>query len=128
MSIEKARNAKIEKMLDKPIRFQGQVTTRRGMLEALARQGAEPIIHKEQKYYEDDARDKLSEYVSFMQRGGLNNMMSAEDYAKKKKEIMDGMIEMQPCAQLPDGTCYQLNKSEMDYFRALKATQAGHSR
>ena len=106
------------------------------MLEALARQGAEPIIYKQRKYYEDDAKDKISEYQRHIEAGGsrcwipIGNPNHPETIAfeKKKKEIMDGMFEMQPHAQLPDGTMYELNKTEMDYFRALKATQAGHSR
>lgn len=134
MSIEKARNAKIEKMLDKLIRFQGQVTTRRGMLESLARQGAEAIIYKQRKYFEHEAKDKIHEHRRRMESGGrwipTGNPNHPETIAfeKKKQEIMDGMFEMQPHAQLPDGTMYELNKSEMDYFRALKETQTGHSR
>jgi hypothetical protein len=134
MSIEKARNAKIEKMLDKPIRFQGQFTTRRGMLESLARQGAEPIIYKQRKYYEDDAKKKIHEWRKRMESGGRwiptgnPNHPEIIAFEKKKQEIMDGMFEMQFYAQLFDRTMYELNKSEMDYFRAIKETQTGHSR
>ena len=129
MATKKITEARAEHVLNKPIRHKGMVMTRREWLEHLAREGYEPSVWKQRKYFEDEAREKLKKWVGsrWIPTGNPNHPETIK-YMQEKQKIWDGMVVDQPIARGADGTMYDLHKIEFDYLKQLKQTQAPHSR
>lgn len=95
------RQGKIDALLAKSITFEGRLLTKRAWIEELVRRGAALKL------------DRYSKHV--FSRTKYNRMDHAEQRAYDEK-----MKEKMPfAAELPDGTFYEITKTEADYFKSL---------
>jgi len=114
-SIERAQKARVEKTLDKLMTFDGRTMSRRDWLDHMLTHGKLKVF-REQRY---DAEEKLKKDLERMARSvpfGNPNHPETKRFNELKTQLKEGLYKERVGIQLPNGTFYELNKTEIEYF------------
>lgn len=121
MSLDKARAARAQQSLDKLVRVDGVVMTRRQFMSRLREQGGQLSIRRDRS---EAAEDKLRQEISRMDRGwvpiGNPSHPDTVAYLALKQQLRDGVFVDRIVITLPSGVFYVISKAEADYFQACK--------
>lgn len=124
--ITKAQRARIEQMLDKPVRLSnGQVVSRRVWIDGLRAQGGVVKVIHERKY---DQVDKVKDKIERMGRNvpwGNPNHPDTIRFNDEKARLLASLDGERTIVSLPDGRFHELNKSKLEYFQSAPAAPPG---
>lgn len=118
--ISDAQKAKATKHLDGLVSVGGRTITRRQFMEDLHRHGAKLTLNRERDY---KAEEKLTEKIWRLgQRVPLGNPNHPEtrEWLELKNALKSGVYKEKLMIKTPDGTYYDVSKTEANYFESLR--------
>jgi hypothetical protein len=114
-SIKRAQKARVEKTLDKLMTFDGRTMSRREWLDQMLIHGKLKVF-REQQYAAEEKLKKDLERIARNIPFGNPNHPDTKRYNELKAKLKAGLYKERIGIQLPSGTFYELNKTEIEYF------------
>ena len=116
-ALKKAQEAKADKALDKQVKYDNVVMTKRAMVEKLVKEG---YISRIEEQADDKAMRRLMDERRDLGRNGMQNINAAK-IKELDTRIEAGVKKTQYHLVSPDQSFLVVSKAEYDYFNSLQA-------